>query len=79
MDYILFMDNQEFLEKLGIKIRILRNRKNFSQEEFAEAVGLDRVYVSNIENGKANPSILYLKKMAEVLEIEICELFNFVI
>lgn len=73
------MDNQEFLNKLGYKIRILRNSKNFSQEYLAELSNNERGHISNIETGKANPSILYLKSIAESLDVDITELFNFTI
>lgn len=73
------MENDIFLCKLGSKIRILRNTKKYSQEKLAELSGLDRNYISLIENGKANPSITYLKQISEALNEEIKELFNFVI
>lgn len=73
------MENDIFLCKLGSKIRILRNTKKYSQEKLAELSGLDRNYISLIENGKANPSIIYLKQISEALNEEIKELFNFVI
>lgn len=71
------MNNEEFLNKLGHKIRILRDNKKLSQETLAELAGNERGHISNIETGKANPSILYLKGIAEGLEVDIKELFNF--
>lgn len=73
------MENEEFLNKLGSKIRILRNNKKLSQEGLAETADLDRNFISLIENGKANPSIIYLKQIADALDVDINELFNFVI
>lgn len=73
------MENEEFLNKLGSKIRILRNNKKLSQEGLAEMADLDRNFISLIENGKANPSIIYLKQIADALTVDIKELFNFVI
>ena len=73
------MENEEFLNKLGSKIRILRNNKKLSQEGLAEMADLDRNFISLIENGKANPSIIYLKQIADALNVDIKELFNFVI
>lgn len=73
------MENDIFLCKLGSKIRILRNTKKYSQEKLAELSGLDRNYISLIENGKANPSITYLKQISEALDVDLNELFNFVI
>ncbi len=73
------MENKEFLTKLGHKIRILRGEHGFSQEKLAELANTDRGHISNIENGKANPSILYLKQMADGFNVDIRELFNFTI
>ncbi|MBS4759755.1 MAG: helix-turn-helix transcriptional regulator [Clostridium sp.] len=73
------MENELFLKKLGSKIKILRNNKKYSQEGLASLSNLDRNYISLIENGKANPSIIYLKQIAQALEVDIKELFNFVI
>lgn len=73
------MDNKEFLFKLGQKIRILRTQKNYSQEFLAEKSDSDKGYISNIESGKANPSIIYLKQIADALESEVSELLKFTI
>lgn len=73
------MENELFLKKLGNKIRILRNNTKLSQESLAEKADIDRNFISLIENGKANPSIIYLKQIADALETDIQELFNFVI
>lgn len=73
------MDNKEFLKKLGHKIKVLRTIKNISQDKFVEIAGIDRVHFSNIENGKANPTILYLKQIADGLEVDIADLFKFVL
>ena len=73
------METELFLKKLGSKIKILRNNKKYSQEGSAAMSNLDRNYISLIENGKANPSVIYLKQIADALDIDITELFNFVI
>ena len=73
------METELFLKKLGSKIKILRNNKKYSQEGLAAMSNLDRNYISLIENGKANPSVIYLKQIADALDIDITELFNFVI
>lgn len=73
------MNNEEFLKKLGRKIRILRDDKNISQEKLALELEYDQGYLSKIETGKANPSIIYLKQIADALDVDITELFNFVI
>ncbi len=71
------MEDKEFLIKLGHKIRILRDECGFSQEKLAVLADTDRGHISNIETGKANTKILYLKNIAKSLGVEVTELFNF--
>lgn len=73
------MHNDEFLFKIGQKIRILRTQKKYSQEFLAEKIDGDKGYISDIELGKANPSIIYLKQIAEALECDLSELLKFTI
>lgn len=55
-------------EKLGKRIRELREKKGSSQEAFAGACGLNRVHMSDIERGQVNLSIATLKKIANNLD-----------
>ena len=65
--------------KVGIKIRIERMKRGFSQEKLAIELECDQGYLSRIETGKANPSAVYLKQIADSLDLDIRELFNFTI
>lgn len=73
------MQDNDFLFKLGQKIRILRTKKGYSQELLAEKSKGEKTHIGNIELGKANPSILYLKQIAEALECDLAELLKFTI
>lgn len=44
-----------------------RREKNISQQELADATGIDRADISKIENGNANPSLKTIKRVAEGL------------
>lgn len=58
------------------KIKALRIGKGFKAGEFAEKVGISREYLRQIENGTAkNPSCKIMKKISEILEMSIDELF----
>lgn len=46
-----------------------RLAKGLSQEEFADLCGLDRTYVSGIERGLRNPTVVVLERIAAVLGI----------
>ena len=63
-------------EKIGNRIRQLRQEKHFSQEAFADLCELDRTYISSIEKGKRNVSIVNLEKIANALNIKISTLLN---
>jgi transcriptional regulator with XRE-family HTH domain len=58
-------------EKFGIRLKTLRKEKGLSQEELAEKSGLNRPYISGIEQGKRNVSLEVIEKLAEALGIEI--------
>lgn len=64
------------LEKLGNRIKSLRQNMGISQEDFALKIGMDRTYYSAIENGKHNITIKNLYKIANGLKITISELLN---
>jgi ribosome-binding protein aMBF1 (putative translation factor) len=55
--------------QLGRHVRDLRTAKGWSQEEFADLCGLDRSYVSGIERGVRNISVLSLAKVAKALGV----------
>jgi transcriptional regulator with XRE-family HTH domain len=63
-------------EKIGNRIRKLRQDKHLSQEAFADVCELDRTYISSIEKGKRNVSIINLEKIANALNINLSTLFN---
>lgn len=67
------------LEKIGNRIRFLRlNYTNYSQDEFAAKLGLDRSYVSRVESGKQNITVETLIKICEEgLEISLKDFFDF--
>lgn len=54
-------------QKVGARIRELRNDRGLSQEKLALAVGLDRTYIASVENGKRNISIVNLEKIIVAL------------
>jgi transcriptional regulator with XRE-family HTH domain len=64
-------------KKFGDKLRELRVKAGYSQEEFAFKASLDRTYISSIERGERNVSIEVVEKIAEALELEITNLFEF--
>lgn len=64
------------LRKLGEHIREIRRKRGFSQESFAEVVGLHRTYMGGVERGERNISVLNLLKICRQLKIEPADLFR---
>lgn len=54
-------------QKVGARIRELRNDRGLRQEKLALAAGLDRTYIASVENGKRNISIVNLEKIIVAL------------
>lgn len=64
-------------KKIGTRIKHLRNAKGLSQEKLAETSGLNPKYLSSIERGRENPTLDTFIKLAQALNIDIFELFNY--
>lgn len=69
------MDKRPVL--LGARIKELRTERRFSQERLAEAMDANVTYLSGLERGKENPTLDFLMKLADALEVELVDLFNF--
>jgi len=63
--------------QLGKRIQILRKIKGFSQESFAEKIGIATNTLSSIETGNAFMTAQTLEKIVELLGITPQELFTF--
>ena len=68
------MDLSDVTLRFGIKLREVRLRKGISQEELAERAGLHRTYVSSVERGERNISIVNIEKLARALSVTLAEL-----
>lgn len=63
-------------EKLGRNLKLIRTKKRISQGDIARALGIDRAFISNIENGKTNPTLATIAKLAKALDIPIEDLIK---
>ncbi len=55
--------------RLGLNLKKLREEQGFSQESFADHCGLHRTYISGIERGVRNPTVIILEKIAKGLKV----------
>ncbi len=61
-------------KSIGFRVREKRIRKNISQYELANAIGVSNPHISNIERGKTKVSLPTLVDIANVLETTLDEL-----
>ena len=71
------MDKKTLLKKFGKNVKIERIKKDLTQEQLAEIMGVSQNYVANIEGGKANMSLAKILELANFLNIEIEKLLVF--
>jgi transcriptional regulator with XRE-family HTH domain len=69
----------DIYEQLGKRIEYLRKKKNLSQLNLALNANINKNYLSDLERGKRNPSLLILNRLARALELSLSELFQGVI
>ncbi len=55
--------------RLGMNLKKLREEQGFSQESFADHCGLHRTYISGIERGVRNPTVVIIDKIAKALKV----------
>jgi transcriptional regulator with XRE-family HTH domain len=63
-------------KKLGERVRALRERRGWSQEELANETGFGRSFTSSIERGTKDIRISTLVKLANIFEVGLEQLFN---
>ena len=63
-------------KRIGWNLRRLRKERDISQEDFATDSGFDRGYISGVERGVRNISVLVLARIAEALGVDVVELFD---
>lgn len=68
-------DESSLLVALGDKIKNIRKLQHITQRQLASDVGLSNVYLTRLENGKENISILNLEKIAHILGVEVKDFF----
>lgn len=67
---------QEISKKLGQNLKKARVKKKLSQGALARLLEVDKGYISNIENGKKNPTLATIQRLAEALGISADELLK---
>jgi len=53
-----------------------QGQKDLSQEEVAHRANIHQTYLSGVETGKRNPSILVIERIAKALSVDVSEIFK---
>jgi transcriptional regulator with XRE-family HTH domain len=65
-------------ERFGDALRKRREQLALTQEEFAERARIHRTYLSDVERGRRNLSLVNIERIAIALEIPLSQLFKLV-
>ena len=74
--YTKTVDMTDNAKKLGANIKRIRALQGMSQGDLCRALALDRAYISNVENGKKNPTLSTITNIAKALNVSADELLK---
>lgn len=61
---------------IGEKVKTIREKKKLSLRQLATIANINHAYLSRVENGKVNPSIETLSKIAKALNCDVADFFE---
>ena len=61
------MDEQKILGTFGFNLKIYRTKLKLSQDDIVDKTGMSKAYISNIENGKHNLSLINALKLSDAV------------
>ena len=74
------MDKDKILVEFGKNLRAERNRAGYSQDGLADAIGICAGnHIGTIERGETNLTVKKLENIANVFDMDIMDLFSFII
>jgi transcriptional regulator with XRE-family HTH domain len=65
-------------ESFGFAVKLRREELGLTQEEMADRAGIHRTYLSDVERGTRNLSLVNIERLATALELPISALFQVV-
>lgn len=69
--------NFDIEKRFGAKLAYIRKSKKLSQMKLAELVNMNFNYIGQIERGEANVTIKTMRILADALDVELKDLFDF--
>jgi transcriptional regulator with XRE-family HTH domain len=70
------VSNENITVRFGLRLRMLRKQKGWTQVQMADALGIDRSYISDVERGKKNVSLPTMEVIALGFEISLSKLLS---
>ena len=70
------MDEQKIIKNFGINFKHYRNKIKISQDDVVVATEFSKSYISNVENGKHNISLVNAVKLAKIVNKSVDELIQ---
>jgi transcriptional regulator with XRE-family HTH domain len=70
------VSNENISIRFGRRLRELRKKKGWTQVQMADALGIDRSYISDMENGKLNVCLPTLEVLSQGFGISIAKLLS---
>lgn len=74
---VIMAKNTDVEKRFGAKLAYIRKSKKLSQMKLAEIINMNFNYIGQIERGEANVTIKTMHILADALDIELKELFDF--
>jgi transcriptional regulator with XRE-family HTH domain len=68
------VSNENITVRFGLRLRKLRKAKGWTQVQMADALGIDRSYISDMEGGKKNVCLPTLEVLAQGFGISMAKL-----
>lgn len=65
-----------YYKRLGETIISYRKRLKLSQDQVADKSKVDRSYLAEVEEGKANPSVKFLHRISKILKVNVGSLIK---
>lgn len=69
-------DFEDVRINLGANLREIRVDRQFTQEELAKKVGIDRTYTGKIERAEENPTLRVVVNLANALDVSLEQLLE---
>jgi transcriptional regulator with XRE-family HTH domain len=68
--------NAKLTKTICKRIKKYRSERGLTQEELAEKVGVSRVYIGYVEQGRNTPSLEILEKITKALKVSLSDVLE---